>query len=191
MLPVLIGSHVSAVWNDVGFPVALAGAGPQPAGSKKAQQCAGCPARLNRAKGRQYKRAGLPICQRCYDTDRCKVAAPIADAAAPHLPPAAIPRTWSHPSAARHPLQPFLSLFLVLSFWYASTRPGLCLSSSPASASSRTPTLVLFGSVHQWIFKICQVSHLICCCADHEMRCEAIGLICMRSERRAEGTLAR
>jgi len=28
---------------------------------------------------------------------------------------------------------------------------GLCLSSSPASASSRTPTLVLFGSVHQWI----------------------------------------
>ena len=59
--------------------------------------------------------------------------------------------TWSRPSAARHPLQLFLSVSCSSSFWYASTRPGLCLSSSPASASSRTPTLVLFGSVHQWI----------------------------------------
>jgi hypothetical protein len=41
-------------------------------------------------------------------------------------------------------------LFLFLSR-FASTRPGVFLSSSPASAFSRTPTLVLFGSVHQWI----------------------------------------
>ena len=68
--------------------------------------------------------------------------------------------TWSRPSAARHPLQLFLSVSCSSSFWYASNRPGLCLSSSPASASSRTPTLVLFGSGHQWI--VCSAHEFFC-----------------------------
>jgi len=104
--PMLIDSPESAVWYGVGFPVALAGAGPQPAGSKKARQCAGCPSRLNRVKGKLHKRAGLQICQRCYDTDRGKVAAPAAAIPAPLPPPAATQPAAPSPSLLPPPRKP-------------------------------------------------------------------------------------